>query len=80
MSKKMDDLQQWIQDYDVPEAPENRMEKLISMGQSYMEGPEFNKNSLRNVFLSQLQYLPFLDCPGRIPYGSDSGSLPIRTF
>ena len=59
MSKKIDGLQQWVQDYEVPEAPENRMEKLISMGKSYMEGSEFNKNSLRNVFLSQLQYLPF---------------------
>lgn len=58
MSKKIDGLQQWVQEYEVPEAPENRMEELISMGKSYMEGPEFNKNSLRNVFLSQLQYLP----------------------
>ncbi len=59
MSKKIDDLQQWVQDYDVPDQPENRMEELIFMGKSYMESPEFNKNSLRNVFLSQLQYLPF---------------------
>ncbi len=59
MSKKIDDLQQWVQDYDVPDEPENRMEELIFMGKSYMESPEFNKNSLRNVFLSQLQYLPF---------------------
>lgn len=59
MSKKIDDLQQWVQDYEVPEEPENRMEKLIFMGKSYMESPEFNKNSLRNVLLSQLQYLPF---------------------
>ncbi len=59
MSKKTDDLRQWVQDYEVPKEPENRMEKLISMGKSYMESPEFNKNSLRNVFLSQLQYLPF---------------------
>ena len=28
MSKKIDDLQQWVQDYEVPEEPENRMEKL----------------------------------------------------
>ncbi len=59
MSKKINDLQQWVQDYEVPEEPENRMEKLIFMGKNYMESPEFNKNSLRNVFLSQLQYLPF---------------------
>ena len=56
--KKDHDVQEWLQLYDTPSIPENKMDELISAGKKYMDSAEFNKNSLQNILLSQLQYLP----------------------
>lgn len=58
MRQKKDDLKQWMQGYDVPEVDEEQMEHVISMGKKYMDGAGFNRSSLKNLILSQLQYLP----------------------
>lgn len=55
--KKDRDMQEWLQLYDTSSVPENRMNELISTGKRYMNSVEFNKSSLRNIFLSQIQYL-----------------------
>lgn len=55
--KKDKDIQRWLQLYDISSIPENRMNELISTGKKYMESAEFNKNSLKNILLSQIQYL-----------------------
>ena len=52
------DIQEWLQLYDTPTVPETKMKELISAGKKYMDGAEFNKNSLQSILLSQLQYLP----------------------
>lgn len=57
--KKNNDIQEWLRLYDTSVIPENKMNELISAGKKYMDSAEFNKNSLQNVLLSQLQYLPF---------------------
>ena len=44
----------WL--YDTSVIPENKMNELISAGKKYMDSAEFNKNSLQNILLSQLQY------------------------
>lgn len=56
--KKNNDIQEWLQLYDTSAIPENKMNELISAGKKYMDSAEFNKNSLQNVLLSQLQYFP----------------------
>lgn len=56
--KKDKDMKKWLQLYDISSIPENRMNDLISVGKSYMESAEFNKNSLKNILSSQMQYLP----------------------
>ncbi len=56
--KKNNDIPEWLQLYDIPAIPEDKMTELISAGKKYMDSAEFNKNSLQNVLLSQLQYLP----------------------
>lgn len=56
--KKKDDIQEWLQLYDTPAIPENRMSEVVSAGKRYMDGAAFNKNSLQRILLSQLQYLP----------------------
>ena len=53
--KKNNDIQEWIQLYDTPAIPENKMNELISAGKKYMDSAEFNNNSLQSVLLSQLQ-------------------------
>lgn len=58
MNADRNNMQEWLQTYRVPPVPEDKIEQLISAGKNYMNGPEFNKNSLRNIVLSQLQYLP----------------------
>lgn len=58
MNEDRNNMQEWLQTYSVPPVPDDKMEKLISAGKNYMNGPDFNKNSLRNIVLSQLQYLP----------------------
>lgn len=58
MSEDRNNMQEWLQNYSVPPVSEKRMEKLISMGKKYMNSPDFNKSSLWNMLLSQLQYLP----------------------
>ena len=58
--KKNNDIQEWLRLYDTSAIPENKINELISAGKKYMDSAEFNKNSLQNVLLSQLQYLPFL--------------------
>ena len=57
--KKNNDIQEWLRLYDTSAIPENKINELISAGKKYMDSAEFNKNSLQNVLLSQLQYLPF---------------------
>ena len=57
--KKNNDIQEWLRLYDTSVIPENKMNELISAGKKYMDSAEFNKNSLQNILLSQLQYLPF---------------------
>lgn len=56
--KKDNAIQEWLQLYDTPAIPENKMNELISAGKKYMDSAEFNKNSLQSILLSQLQYLP----------------------
>ena len=56
--KKNNDIQEWLQLYDTPAIPENKMNELISAGKKYMDSAEFNNDSLQSVLLSQLQYLP----------------------
>ena len=41
------DIQEWLQIYDTPAVPETKMNELISAGKKYMDGAEFNKNSLQ---------------------------------
>lgn len=55
--KKNNDIQEWLQLYDTPAIPENKMNELISAGKKHMDSAEFNKNSLQSILLSQLQYL-----------------------
>lgn len=57
--KKNNDIQEWLRLYDTSAMPENKINELISAGKKYMDSAEFNKNSLQNILLSQLQYLPF---------------------
>ncbi len=56
--KKNNDIHEWLQLYDTSAIPEGKMNELISAGKKYMDSAEFNKNSLQNILLSQLQYLP----------------------
>ena len=56
--KKSKDMQEWLQLYDTSTVPENKMNELISAGKRYMDSAEFNKSSLQNILLSQLQYIP----------------------
>ena len=58
MSKKKNDVQEWLCTYDVQEVPEDKIESTISMGKNYMDSSDFNENGLRNLLVSQLQYLP----------------------
>lgn len=55
--KKGKDIQRWLRLYDISSIPENRMNELISTGKKYMESGEFNKKPLKNILLSQIQYL-----------------------
>lgn len=57
MSEERNNMQEWLQTYSVPPVSEKKIEKLISMGKSYMNSPDFNKKSLWNMLLNQLQYL-----------------------
>ena len=57
--KKNNDIQEWLRLYDTSAIPENKINELISAGKKYMDSSEFNKNSLQNILLSQLHFLPF---------------------
>lgn len=56
--KRNNDIQEWLQLYDTPAIPEDKMNEVISAGKKYMDSAEFNKNSIQAILLSQLQYLP----------------------
>lgn len=56
--KKKNDVQEWLQSYDTPAIPRNKLNQLISSGQRYMDSAEFNKNSFQTILLGQFQYLP----------------------
>lgn len=56
--KKSKDMQEWLQLYDTSTVPENKMNELISTGKRYMDSAEFDKSSLQNILLSQLQFIP----------------------
>lgn len=58
MSEEQNNMQEWLQTYRVPPVSEEKIDKLISKGKGYMDSSEFNKNSLWNMLLNQLQYLP----------------------
>ena len=38
--KKNNDIQEWLQLYDTPAIPENKMNELISAGKKYMDSAE----------------------------------------
>lgn len=58
MNEEQNNMEEWLQTYSVPPVSEKRIENLISMGKGYMNSSDFNKNSLWNMLLNQLQYLP----------------------
>ncbi len=47
--KKNNEIQEWLQLYDTPAIPINKMNELISAGQKYMDSAEFNKNSFQTT-------------------------------
>jgi len=59
LSKKKNNVDEWMQAYTVPALPEDKMEKLIETGKDYMDGSDFNRDSFTSILLSQIQYLPY---------------------
>ena len=48
--KKNNDIQEWLQLYDTPAIPENKMNELISAGKKYMDSAEFNYSIFLSLF------------------------------
>ena len=57
MQDKHDDIKKWLQGYDTPPIPEDRLEELINVSKSYMRSSESNTSSFRSILRSQLQSL-----------------------
>ena len=47
-----------LQSCETPAPSEPKIEAVIVAGKSYMNSSEFNKNSMRDIILNQLQFLP----------------------
>ena len=58
MNEERNNMEEWLQIYSVPPVSEKRIENLIFIGKDYINSSDFNKNSLWNMLLNQLQYLP----------------------
>lgn len=58
MNEERNNMEEWLQIYSVPLVSEKRIENLIFIGKDYINSSDFNKNSLWNMLLNQLQYLP----------------------
>ncbi len=52
------DVFEWLQNCETPAPSELKMEEVITAGKRYMNSPEFNQNSMRDIILNQLQFLP----------------------
>lgn len=58
MSQKQNDVLGWLQSCETPAPSELKIEAVIIAGKKYMNSPDFNKNSIRETLMSQLQFLP----------------------
>lgn len=58
MSRKQNDVLEWLQDCETPAQSELKMEAVIIAGKKYMNSPDFNKTSIRGTLWNQLQFLP----------------------
>lgn len=58
MSREKSNMEEWMRTYTVPAIPKDRMEKLIEAGKGYMEGADFDRNSLIDILAGQMKYLP----------------------
>ena len=58
MTQKQNGVLEWLQSCETPAPSEPKIEAVIVAGKSYMNSSEFNKNSMRDIILNQLQFLP----------------------
>lgn len=58
MKNKNDNMDKWLHTYTIPALPDEKMENLIENGQNYMDSGDYNRTTLWNIFMSQMQYLP----------------------
>ena len=57
MTQKQNGVLEWLQSCETPAPSEPKIKAVIVAGKSYMNSSEFNKNSMRDIILNQLQYL-----------------------
>lgn len=55
---KTNGVLEWLQSCETPAPSEPKIKAVIVAGKSYMNSSEFNKNSMRDIILNQLQFLP----------------------
>ena len=58
MTQKQNGVLEWLQSCETPAPSEPKIKAVIVAGKSYMNSSEFNKNSMRDIILNQLQFLP----------------------
>lgn len=58
MTQKQNGVLEWLQSCETPASSEPKIKAVIVAGKSYMNSSEFNKNSMRDIILNQLQFLP----------------------
>ena len=58
MSQKQNDVLEWVQNCEMPAPSELKIKAVVAAGKKYMNSPDFNKSSMRDTLLNQLQFLP----------------------
>ena len=72
MTQKQNGVLEWLQSCETPAPSEPKIEAVIVAGKSYMNSSEFNKNSMRDIKLNKLQFLPN-SIKGRCERGGGAG-------
>ena len=55
MTQKQNGVLEWLQSCETPAPSEPKIKAVIVAGKSYMNSSEFNKNSMRDIILNQLE-------------------------
>ena len=75
MTQKQNGVLEWLQSCETPAPSEPKIKAVIVAGKSYMNSSEFNKNSMRDIILNQLQFLPLSFCIISMYPGPMEGSI-----